>query len=459
VKKALRLILTILVYRPLITILMGLFYVTAALIAATAINPPNLGEGLVALLIIPTAGLFALSAERLLALRGSSLALGLPGFTNAQRHAQWALVAGLIAVPITGMVAVGVSPLLAATIAAPAAIGILLVLRGPWVFFGVLALVLIGNTGRGLSDWVFGPWGQAVLVAFGATVLVLWLRNPEKPGRRTIIQTPRFADSRQEASTKSLAQAVGAPSAAVEAYLRVSDARLDSILNDLRAKRMSRRTLWYGIGLDTTFRSRPLLWQMALGTAALGIWHLEHGQQPDFMAYGLCCMFAGMRMLTGYQQISRTLQRTVTEQSLLVLTPTWPAPAQLTRHLMNLIAVQLGTTWLLWSVVTALGRIAGWIAPRWMLWAATGLFAVTVSIGTSYCVNLVRKSASGEQVQNAVILLLAVSGAGLWIFGMEQQSPLAWLGAALLLLPGALAAIALKLRPLRFPVNASTRER
>ena len=253
-----RVLMVVLFQRPVIIILLALFYILDLILAATANTASKPVVGLLLLLLIPTAGIFAMSTERIRALAVSSEELGIPSYRSRLIHVQWGVIVIFLVLPIAGLMAAGGSPLLASLLIAPAAFGVLFVLFGAWVILGAVGLVILNKLGTNLGDLFFQPWAQIVLVGTGAFVLTYWLQSLLRPQHLARRAMPKFADSRQDETALTVADAMGAKVGEVERYYKSLDDRINGFAEVIRRGSVSLKAMWFGLGVDTEIQTRPI---------------------------------------------------------------------------------------------------------------------------------------------------------------------------------------------------------
>jgi len=436
--------------RPSVFIVLSLFYLLAAgLVAAGIGSAEKFWLGIAVICAIPTAGIFALAAERIVMICSSAGELGVPRHVAAVRMAQAIMVVAFVCVPALLIAALpGARVWSGVGLALAAALGTALVIQ-KWVVIG--AVVVFFVTARTDAFWnVFvNPYVQAGLFVGAAYLLYRWFLLPGQVEFHASLTATRLADASHEATDEELLTTFDRKA------LRLCENTLGSLVRRAReeiATRPAAAALALGLGFEQGMPWTLWLKGTGLGALALLAWKLFHGRHPEVLAYGVITGFAVLSVVSRTSSVFDAWQRTPGEQSLMKLTPGWPADRRLKHLFLGAIARgQLGA-WLGWSVISALGLVLGSITTDQLATAAFALMAASCGCAGSLAMLLARRSLKEWHLTTIYAVVSSIVGAVIFAVRPPSSTYPSVIAFVLVLLPPAFGLAALVLRPLLFPV-------
>jgi hypothetical protein len=435
--------------RPLVLVLILMFPAVAAAVVLSGLAPA-IWPVLVVLLALPALMLFALTTERMIVRCTSAGELGIPRHVETVRGIQALLLIGVVAVPITLAAANGGTLLsAAAAITGAAALGTMLNRTGLLILIG---LVIVTNllSRNGDWSWLTRPWVQSAILALGAIQLVRWWMLPGKIESNAPKPATRFAD----AAHVSLAPASGPVEGGNETPSAQPplDAQILHELRDVRSGASFDAALALGLGsLIRGNRARNLLQGTALLISMVLLWHFVHGRYDERWGYFAAVAISAISLGARIAVIHDAWKRSPATQELLLLLPSWPSREAFKKRMAGvLLRSQLGG-WMVWTVYSSAALLIGAVT-RWdVLLAAEILFALSCADIAAFAALLARRSVGEIHLSSIAILLTGVAGVAM--LRLPGAAPWgAFAGIALIVLPLALALLAMFRRPLLFPV-------
>lgn len=436
--------------RPSVFIVLSLFYLLAAgLIAVDGGSAEKFFLGITVNCAIPTAGIFALGAERIVMICSSAGELKIPRHVAAVRMAQAIMVAVFVCVPALLIAALpGAGVWSGVVLVLAAAFGTAFVTHN-WVVIGTVVVFFVTAKTDVLWNVLVNPYVQAGLFVGAAYLLHRWFLLPGQVELHASLTATRLADARHEATDEELLTTFD-PKA-----IRLYEKTLGSLVRRAReetATRPAGAALALGLGFEQGVPRALWLKGTGLGALALLAWKLFHGRHPEALAYWVITGFAVLSVMSRTSSVFGAWRRTPGEQSVLKLTPRWPADRRL-KHLFlgAIVRGQLGA-WLGWSVISALGLVLGTITTNHLATAAFALMAASCGCAGSLAMLLARRSLKEWHFTTIYAVLSAIVGAVIFAVRTPSSTYSTVLAFVLVLLPLAFGLAALVVRPLLFPV-------
>jgi hypothetical protein len=436
----------LLIAGPLLTIPLLLFAFLAFLLGAQAEKNPV--EAFLLCMLFSQVCFVARAASRVATYCESSGRLGMPFHAAAMRRAQCIVISLFTLVPGAFALWIGADFHIVIIFLGGITLAIYLAEALIWVVFAAFALKGLAATGVDPIPFLFGTFGSVVILSVSAWGIARWLRLPQRLESAAGAASSALSDIAHEAEDGELDMAND-----------VFEDYLGDVLAPPEPESISPRRLWIGLSYDPRGNWRANAIGACIAIALILICHFwKHGiwdVRVYLMASGVFALYVFGR----FQQMHEAWLRTPGEQSLLVLSPRWPPRARMKALLLRSVwggIPALFAGWLLFSGVTL---ATGWIGWREVLLALLGLAAVLVSslgIFLSYFAHRALRATSRLQM---FYLLIALVGTATFLISVANGSRSgALIGAALVLAPFAVAALAFTLRPALFPVQTVTRK-
>lgn len=443
----------LLLRRPVVSVLLGIVYLTTILLIAVA-EPGKRGPLVALMSAFVAGGLTAVLTERI---RRHSLAagsLGIPGHSQLMRQTQALFLILFVAVPGLIACALGLSALTAAaTLLLGPAVGIALSVYGLWWLMLVPALARFDTH----TEWLRLPITQAAVVAASGWLIWRWFELPERSERIGQAGPLRLADSRHErAMSRSRPIERGEP--APDPFdSQAFDALMSAGASDMEAERTLPQALALGLGYSIRTDWRFAACGAAAGMAALAGWHVFRGGESDITSYIGVCAICCVSLVVRLQSILQRWMRTSTEQAILRIAPLWPDPLHVKRAiLLSTFVVQRGA-FAAWATITLVGWALGFVPGAYVLRAAVALAGTSLAFSGSMWATLARRQVREWHVSTVIIVITVGAGGLLAIFGAPFFTLHAALGLSLMLAAPAAALAWYLLAPSRVPISVDPR--
>jgi hypothetical protein len=424
---------TLLFERPVISALLALVLAAGFIVAWFQASLEETFFPL-ALLAAPVFAKLAISAWRLESLGESAGALGIPGHFEAVRRVQYSLV-GLVVVPSIYLLLLGYGPQSSLALCMAGAIAVCL--QRVWTTWAVIIAWWV------IDHFHFDVWtfagsapGALLFMALSVAGFVLWFRAPRYAHARGVWSAAGYADARHET-----ADAPGlAPPSADLAELHPGSGR------------MRPATFWGALGylpaggirLTATF---ALTW-----LAVFAGMHFYRQGRSDISAFltssGIAGALAGYRFFT----LQGLWATSAGEQSLLVLTPRWPARGALKCLVLRSLWDPLPVSVVAWLAVAITGLGLGWFPWPVVVKGAATLVTVMVAL-FGFLLLFLAQSRLRRMNRLAMAYLVFVLFTGLITVALLQTTGAWKTGCALLLGAALFPALAFILRRPQFPVR------
>ena len=459
VRRLSRLLLELLIRRPVVAFVLALFYVFAGLTTGVTGTGPMRGLFIAIMCAIPAAGLAAIATERLVRYSASAGVLGVPRHTETLRTGQITLFVLLVVLP--WLVALGHdAPWLAAAalLIGGAALGTLLGGRGPLIVL-LIPTVWILNAAFGPPEhWLAWPAVQCLVVAGSLAALWRWLQLPSRVEFAASRAQVSFSDAVHEESDAEMAVAANLSPAQIARAENRQDAYVAQAVRGVADGRLSPAGLALGLGF-----SSGTAWRAVAICAGLGLLVVtaarEHVllRQPHTL-YVILSLLASFLALGRVSTVAQWWKRTSAEQGLLLLTPRWPSRKSLKSvFLMTLIRVQVGSV-VGWIAISAVLLALGWIDLSEVAYGALYLLVASLVACSYLWTALGSREVKEWQLSAIATALFAVTGVVLFQFGSSLGMLYRAAGAAAFLVPSLISFAIFRLRPLQFPSIAKSRK-
>lgn len=443
----------LLLRRPVISILLGMVYLTTVLLIVVA--APGKRGALVALMSAFVAGgLSAVLSERIRRHCLAAGSLGIPGHSQLMHRTQGLFLILFVAAPGVVACALGLSPLTTAvTLLLGPAVGIALSVYGLWWIMLVPALGRFDTH----TEWVSLPITQAAGAAASLWFIWRWFELPGRSERIGQEGPVRLGDSRHERAIRHSGPVQGSNIAVDLFDPHAHDAALPPIDPNIEAERTLPAAFATGLGYSVRTNWRFTAYGTAAGMTALIGWHVLRGGQAEITSYVMICMVCGVSLVARLQSILQRWMRTSTEQAILRIAPLWPDPAQVKRAMLgSTLLVQRGAL-AAWAAITLCGWALDLVSNTWVFRAALALAGTSLAFSGSLWATLARRQVREWHASTVAIGITVGSGALIAAFGAPLLSLHVALGLALMLAAPAAALAWYLLAPARIPISVDPR--
>jgi hypothetical protein len=436
----------LLLARPLMVVLLGLFYVVGAFLLLT-IDDEKKAVGFVALLVLPTGGFFAMATERLMQYAAAGGSLGIPGNTAALRSGQIDLLLLLVAVPAALSALQSRDPAVAILLCVPAAVGVLIALYPRWVFVGWITIAVGGRFFRssGYPLPGFGaPLIRIVLVAGSAWILYRWLSLGVRVESAARDAAGPLADAKHERPAEP---------AQLAAYREATDAAVASVLGGIGDANISSRAFSAGLAIDLRPKWPIILKGVVIGWVILAIVHSLPRHGMEWPLYVGLTGFAGVNLFSRLGALHQAWQARGGEEALLLLMPRWPEDRRVKLLFVEVMLQSQIGTWLVWSSWILLAFSLGWVDETYLTVSVIALLAASCGAISSFLFSLSSRRSREISALTMLTLLTCAAGVPIHVWGSAFLSRPRAVGLCLILGPLAAAAARFAIRPLQFPVQ------
>lgn len=454
-----RVLLELLIRRPVIACVLSLFYVFAALVSSAGEAGPERGLLIAVMAAIPAAGLCAIAAERLVRYAASAGTLGIPRHAETLRAGQIALLLLLVLLPWLVAIKhdapwVGAAALLLGAAGA----GTLLVGRGLLVVL-LIAAVWVMNAAFGPPEhWLAWPAVQYLVLVGSVSALWRWVQLPLRVELAAPTIQVVYSDAGHEESEAEMDAAANITPGEMAEAERRQDSYISKAVRGVLDGRLSPAGLAVGLGFwsGTAWRA------VAIG-AVFGLMTVTAAREHYFLRqphtiYLILCFVAAFLALSRVSTIVQRWRRTSAEQGLLLLSPRWPSRETLKSvFLVTMIRVQIGSV-VGWVGFSAVLLALGWIDPEDVAYGALYVVATSLVACSYLWVALGSREVKEWQLSAILTALLTVTGVALFQFGPSLGTPYRAVGTAAFLVPPVISFAMFRLRPLQFPAMPRSRK-
>jgi hypothetical protein len=441
--------------RPVIAVVLGLFYLVAAFLVLT-VEPDKKATAIALLSAIPTCGFFAIATERLVQYAAAGSSLGIPDNSESLRRGQVWLMATFIGVPLVVGLGYGGQPSYMALLFAPAATGVLLALYARWAFVAWITIAVatrftysFGAAMPGLSD----PWVRVALIAASVGVLYWWFGLARRTEQRNRGVSLRMADAKHERSTDSIGEALGVDPVHYGRYEQAYEREISTVTAGIADTGISRRALQTGLAIDVRPQWRTIAITVGIGWLILLVFHGSYPRQTQPTIYTGISLLAAVTLFSNVNVILAAWRLRDTEEALLALTPRWPTESRLKKLFVELIVESQIGTWLGWSAISLPFYLLGWGGPTEARVCVLIMVGASSGAGGSLLVALSRKSNKEISLVTIALLLCCSVGVATYLSGSEFITHARILGAFMIGGPLIIGVLCFAFRPLQFPVR------
>lgn len=440
----------LLFYRPMILVLLLLFYAASALlIVKFGANKGAVGAALLAAFAV--GGLAAVLTERIVRFSREASIIALPDHARAMRSVQIGFLGIFAAAPAVLAILVGAPPLGAvAAVAVATSAGIVFAsYRGIAILLLMLGAQMLPRT-----PWVHLPAVQALGVAASGLVLWQWFDLPRKIERGAGFENTKLADARHERRHRSVpTQDMMRPEALPGARALAVQPGAEGLHGDRHVPALLAVGLGYGI--KTNWRGK--LYGFGVALAVLAAWQLLHRQTRNPLAYTCVTAVCCMSMVAHLQHILRRWLGSAHEQALLWLAPQWPAPRLIKRaFIASTLRVQLGTV-AIWASASLAAGVLGWIDGPEIYLGSCAMLATSLAFTAAAWAVLAQRRVRETNLPTILCALTVGVGTVLAISAHQGLNIALFIGIVLMMGPPVVAFAWYTLAPLRFPVNVDPR--
>jgi hypothetical protein len=440
--------------RPLVLVVLGLFYVVAGFLLLMLQADKKVSVILI-MCAIPACGMFALATERVIQYTAEASSLGIPRHAESIRIGQLWLIGVFVGIPAGIAAALGGNLSYIVLLLVPAASGVLLAIYARWVFFIWIVFAVTTRFNYSFGAWMPGlgnPWIRAILVCLSIAVLYWWLGLANRTARRSLPSLV-IADARHESTTASIGQALGADPQQYELYEKAYDQGITAIVTGITDSGITRRALQLGLAMPGRTNWRFVGVMVAISLVALLFLHLKnpHARQPT--GYLGITLLAAVSLFGQLNGVMQAWKASANEEALLVLTPRWPAQDKLKSLFLQIILERQGGTWAAWTLVSLLASVFGWVSVD-EIFATTVIMIAASSCATgALLLSLSRKVFKELSFFTIAMLMCGAVGAAVFLVGEDGIAYGQMFGLVLILVPPVVGAFSFSLRPLQFPVR------
>jgi hypothetical protein len=441
--------------RPLIVVLLGLFYVVAGFLLVS-IDDEKKAFAFILLLAIPTGGFFAMATERLIQYAGAGGSLGIPGNAAGLRSGQIDLLILLVAVPAALAALESRDPAVAVLLCVPAAMGVLIALYPRWVFVGWITITVGGRFFLS-SDYPIpgfsNPLIRMILMAASAWILYRWLSLGVRVESAARDALGPLADAKHERSAALRGEPVEVESARLVAFREATDAALASILSGISDSRITSRAFSAAFAIDLRPKWPAILKGVVIGWVILAIIHTLPRHGMEWPLYVGLTGFAGVNLYARLGALRQAWEARGGEEALLFLTPRWPGEGQLKLLFVEVMLQSQIGTWLAWSLLILPAFSLGWVDETYLTISVVALLAGSCGAVGSLLFSLSGRESKEISALTVMTLLTCAAGVAVYVWGSEFLSYPRVIGLCLILGPVLAAVVRFATRPLQFPVQ------
>ena len=446
--------------RGLIVVLLGLFYVLAMILSIT-LQGEQKASSILVLSAIPACGFLATATERVVLHSIAGASLGIPRHVEFLRNGQIAVLCLFIGIPACFGLLYGAPLSHAALLLVPAAMGVIVALKGRWAF-GIWIAFAIGTrfvpSSGGILPGLNNPVVQTALIMGSLGILYWWLGLPRRTETRARGVSAVLTDARHEASATSIADAIGTPSDQVDLLEKAYEREIDEVTAGISDAGLTSRALALGLAIDVRPNWRGIARMIGIGWIILFLLHWVYGHDVRGTVYIPIALLAVSALFSRVTAVRRAWQRHGAEAALLVLSPRWPQERQVKQVLVKMLVKSQVGTWLTWIVIILPYVILGWLDQSAA--GASILFLGATSCGATgaFLLALSRRHFKELSWMSIALLLCSAAGVCVYLLGAAAMSYATSLGMALIVLPLIFGGLCFSFRPLQFPVRIVSKQ-
>jgi hypothetical protein len=431
-----------------------MFYVLAALLALT-MEPKKQALMILIFSAIPACGFFALATERLIPFSAAGATLGLPQNVETLRRAQIAILVVFVGIPACVSFWVGADISTAGLLFVPAALGVLLVLAGRWLFFAWIILAVgtrFSDSFEAILPGLENPAVRICLIVASFAAIYWWLALAKRVALRTQGIPGQFADAKHEASPAGGAGATRLTSAQIDRLEQAYDIAIAEVTAGVSDRGISSGALSLGLALDTRPNWRGVVRTTGMGWIVLFALHAMRHRFGDTLFVWFGVWAAGV-LASRVNAVRMSWQLHGAEEALLLLTPRWPNARSVKALVATLIVkCQIGA-WVTWLAIILPFVVVGWLGPTEAGASILCLFATSCGLSGALLYAMSRPVLKEPSYSTVCLLLVSVAGVVTVLTGAIIMPYSGAVGIGLVLLPLLIGLIGFSSRPLQFPAQ------
>jgi hypothetical protein len=440
--------------RPFIVVVLALFYVVAGFLILM-LEPDKKVSVILIMSAIPACGVFAISTQRVIQYTAEASYLGIPRHRESIRVGQLWLLGVFVGIPAAIAAVLGGNLSYIVLLLVPAASGVLLAIYARWVFFIWITVAVTTRFNYSFGAWMPGlgnPWIRAILVCLSVAVLYWWLGLANRTARRSL-PSPVIADARHESTAVSIGQALGADPKQYALYEKAYDRGITAIVAGITDSGITKRALQVGLAMPGRTNWRFIGVMVAISLVALLFLHLKnpHAVQPT--GYLGITLLAAMSLFGQLNAIMQACKARAIEESLLVLTPRWPAQDKMKSLFLQIILERQSGAWAAWILISLFATVLGWVSVEELFICVVIMIAAGSCATGALMLALSRRVFKEISLLTIAMLLCGAAGTGVFLVGDDAIAYGQILGLSLILVPIAVGTLSFSMRPLQFPVR------
>jgi hypothetical protein len=445
--------------RPLILVVLSLFYVVAGLLVLMLEANKTVSIILI-MCAIPACGVFAIATQRAIQYTAEASSLGIPRHRESIRVGQLWLLSVFVGIPAGIDVILGGNLSYIVLLLVPAASGVLLAIYARWVFFIWITFAVTTRFTYSFGAWMPGlgnAWIRAILVCLSVAVLYWWLGLANRTARRSLPFLV-IADARHESTTTSIGQALGRDPRQYELYEKAYDQGITAIVAGITDSGITKRALQIGLAMPGRTNWRFVGVMVAISLVALLFLHLTnpHAVQPT--GYLGITLLAAVSLLGQLNAVMQACKARAIEESLLVLTPRWPAQDQVKSLFLQIIVERQSGTWAAWILISLFATVLGWVGVEELFICVVIMIAAGSCATGALMLALSRKVFKEVSLLTIAMLMCGAVGTGVFLVGDDAIAHGQMFGLGLILVPIAVGSFSFSIRPLQFPVRVVNKQ-
>lgn len=440
--------------RPLILIVLALFYVAAAFLFLMLEADKKVSVILI-MCAIPACGVLAIATERLIQYTHASRSLGIPGHREAMWLGQIWILGIFVGIPAVIAVVLGGKLSYVVLLLVPAASGVLLALYARWLFLVWIAVAITSRFNYSFGAWtpaLGNAWIRAILVCLSVAVLYWWLGLANRVARRSLSSLV-IADARHESTAASTGQALGADPKQYELYEKAHDRQITAVVAGITDTSITKRAVQVGLAMPGRTHWRSVGVMVAISVVALLFFHVKNPDRAQPTAYLGFTLVTAMWLFGQLNVVTRAWKVRANEEALLVLTPRWPAQDKVKSLFLQIILERQGGTWVAWALVSLLVSVFGWVSVEEVFASTVVMIAASSCVTGALLLSLSRKAFKELSFLTITMLTCGAVGAAVFLVGDDAIAHGQLLGLSLIVIPLAVGSLSFSFRPLQFPVR------
>jgi hypothetical protein len=445
--------------RPLVLVALALFYVVAGFLLVMLEADKKVSLILI-MCAIPACGVFAIATQRVIQYTAEASSLGIPRHRESIRVGQLWLLGVFVGIPAGIAVALGGNLSYIVLLLVPAASGVLLAVYARWVFLIWITFAVTTRFTYSFGAWMPGlgnPWIRAILVSLSVAVLYWWLGLANRIARRSLPSLV-IADARHESTSATIGQALGADPKQYELYEKAYDRGITAIIAGITDRSISKRALQVGLAMPGRTNWRFVGVMVAISLVALLFLHLKNPRAVQPTGYLGITLLAAVALFGQLNAVMQACKARAIEESLLVLTPRWPAQDKVKSLFLQIILERQSGTWAGWIFISLFATVLGWVGVEELFISAVIMIAAGSCATGALMLALSRKVFKEVSLLTIATVLCGVVGTVVFLVGDNAIVHGQIVGLSLILIPIAVGSLSFSIRPLQFPVRVVNKQ-